>query len=195
MRASGGEFTASAGEQPLEVRAMTQASSLSPLITLDYENTLVLAIELSKTKWVLAAPCCMDRGCGRTAPTHVQDYAMRTYSGRPSSSIRFSTSAAMATCNQVADLGLQPGFLLAGGGPGVADDRHALAAATASKRYGRHNAAHPVSMHMAGFVWLCLFCRMGLTTWHWRARSSRCGKAAWGCVSRDQRSSDRGRGS
>jgi len=55
MRASGGEFTASAGEQLLEVRAMTQASSFSPLITLDYENTLVLAIELSKTKWVLAA--------------------------------------------------------------------------------------------------------------------------------------------
>src|SRR4051795_7319881 len=56
MRASGGEFSASAGEQLLEVGAMTQAScSLSPLITLDYENTLVLAIELSKTKWVLAA--------------------------------------------------------------------------------------------------------------------------------------------
>jgi transposase len=55
MRASGGEFIASAGEQPLEVRAMTQVSSLSPLIPLDYENTLVLAIELSKTKWVLAA--------------------------------------------------------------------------------------------------------------------------------------------
>src|SRR5919112_2990326 len=35
---------------------MTQAScSLSAPITLDYENTLVLAIELSKTKWVLAA--------------------------------------------------------------------------------------------------------------------------------------------
>src|SRR5215213_2203078 len=35
---------------------MTQAScSLSPSITLDYKNTLVLAIELSKTKWVLAA--------------------------------------------------------------------------------------------------------------------------------------------
>ena len=35
---------------------MTQAScSLSPLIILDYENTLVLAIELSKTKWVVAA--------------------------------------------------------------------------------------------------------------------------------------------
>jgi transposase len=35
---------------------MTQAScSLSLPITLDYENTLVLAIELSKTKWVLAA--------------------------------------------------------------------------------------------------------------------------------------------
>src|SRR3954468_8169556 len=55
MRASGGEFIASAGEQPLEVRAMTQASSLSPLIPLDYGNTLVLAIELSKAKWVLAA--------------------------------------------------------------------------------------------------------------------------------------------
>src|SRR3954465_7017530 len=35
---------------------MTQAScSLSPPIALDYENTLVLAIELSKTKWVLSA--------------------------------------------------------------------------------------------------------------------------------------------
>ena len=34
---------------------MTQASSLSPPIPLDYQNTLVLAIELSKTKWVLAA--------------------------------------------------------------------------------------------------------------------------------------------
>src|SRR3954469_15177523 len=35
---------------------MTQAScSLSPSVTLDYENTLVLAIELSKAKWVLAA--------------------------------------------------------------------------------------------------------------------------------------------
>src|SRR4051795_1384441 len=35
---------------------MTQASCpLSPPVTLDYENTLVLAIELSKTKWVLAA--------------------------------------------------------------------------------------------------------------------------------------------
>src|SRR4051794_23714413 len=35
---------------------MTQAScSLSPPVTLDYENTLVLAIELSKTKWILAA--------------------------------------------------------------------------------------------------------------------------------------------
>ena len=56
MRASGGEFIASAGEQPLEVRAMMQASCLlSPPITLDYENTLVLAIELSKTKLVLAA--------------------------------------------------------------------------------------------------------------------------------------------
>src|SRR5918912_3991014 len=55
MRASGVEFTASAGEPPLEIRAMTQATSLFPPIILNYENTLVLAIELSKTKWVLAA--------------------------------------------------------------------------------------------------------------------------------------------
>jgi len=56
MRASSGEFIAFAGEQPLEVGAMTQAScSLSPPIPPDYENTLVLAIELSTTKWVLAA--------------------------------------------------------------------------------------------------------------------------------------------
>src|SRR4051812_40423298 len=64
MRASGGEFIASAGEQPLEVRAMTQASSLSPPIPLDYENTLVLAIELSKTKWVLAAQEPMRMSAG-----------------------------------------------------------------------------------------------------------------------------------
>src|SRR3954453_14237082 len=34
-----------------------------------------------------------------------------------------------------------------------------------------------------------------LATWQKTARSSRCGKAAWGCVSRDQRSSERERGS
>jgi hypothetical protein len=42
-------------------------------------------------------PCCMDRRCGALSPTRVPGHAMRTYSGRPSSSIRFSTSAAMAT--------------------------------------------------------------------------------------------------
>src|SRR3954462_4400588 len=36
-------------------------------------------------------------GVGALGPTRVQDHTMRTYSGRPSSSIRFSTSAAMAT--------------------------------------------------------------------------------------------------
>src|SRR3954453_6244554 len=42
-------------------------------------------------------PCCMDRGCGRTELGRVPGYAIRAYSGRPRSSIRFSTSAAMAT--------------------------------------------------------------------------------------------------
>ena len=37
------------------------------------------------------------RGAGALSPTRVPGCAMRTYSGRPSSSIRFSTSAAMAT--------------------------------------------------------------------------------------------------
>jgi hypothetical protein len=56
MRESGSEVIASAGEQSLKVRVMTQASCpLSHPITLNYENTLVLAIELSKTKWVVAA--------------------------------------------------------------------------------------------------------------------------------------------
>src|SRR5829696_8840452 len=36
-------------------------------------------------------------GAGALSPTRVPGHAMRTYSGRPSSSIRFSTSAAMAT--------------------------------------------------------------------------------------------------
>src|SRR3954464_4330286 len=36
-------------------------------------------------------------GTGALSPTRVPGYAMRTYSGRPSSSIRFSTSTAMAT--------------------------------------------------------------------------------------------------
>src|SRR6266851_4651973 len=56
MRASGGEFIAAAGEQSLEDPRLTPTSgSLSHPITLDYENTLVLAIELSKASWVLAA--------------------------------------------------------------------------------------------------------------------------------------------
>ena len=36
-------------------------------------------------------------GVGALSPTRVPGYAMRTYSGRPSSSIRFRTLAAMAT--------------------------------------------------------------------------------------------------
>ena len=36
-------------------------------------------------------------GMDALSPTHVPGYAVRIYSGRPSSSIRFSTSAAMAT--------------------------------------------------------------------------------------------------
>jgi hypothetical protein len=36
-------------------------------------------------------------GVGALSPIRVPGYAMRTYSGRPSSSIRFSTSAAIAT--------------------------------------------------------------------------------------------------
>ena len=36
-------------------------------------------------------------GVGALSPTRVPGHAMRTYSGRPSSSIRFSTSAAIAT--------------------------------------------------------------------------------------------------
>src|SRR3954454_7662024 len=58
-----------------------------------FEAMLALLAETSST----APPCCMDRECGRTGPTRVPGYAMRTYSGRPRSSIRFSTSAAIAT--------------------------------------------------------------------------------------------------
>jgi hypothetical protein len=65
-----------------------------------------LAIQLHLVAWI--------SGAGALSPTRVPGYAMRTYSRRPSSSIRFSTLAAMATCDQVADLGLQPGFLLTG---------------------------------------------------------------------------------
>jgi hypothetical protein len=36
-------------------------------------------------------------GAGALSPTCVPGYAMRTYSGRPRSSIRFSTSTAIAT--------------------------------------------------------------------------------------------------
>jgi hypothetical protein len=43
------------------------------------------------------APCCMGRRCGALSPTRVPGHAMRTYSGRPRSSMRFSTSAAIAT--------------------------------------------------------------------------------------------------
>src|SRR5215213_8246120 len=46
------------------------------------------------------APCCMDRRCGRTEPRPMPGHTMRTYFGRPSFSIRFSTSAAMAMCGR-----------------------------------------------------------------------------------------------
>src|SRR4051794_38639179 len=39
-------------------------------------------------------------GMDALSPTRVPGYAMRTYLGRPSSSIRFSTSAAMAMCGR-----------------------------------------------------------------------------------------------
>ena len=41
-------------------------------------------------------PCCMDQWEGRTHPYPVRGHAMRTDSGRPSSSMRFSTPTAMA---------------------------------------------------------------------------------------------------
>src|SRR3954462_8252701 len=52
-------------------------------------------------------PCCMDRGCGRTEPDPCSGHAMRTYFGRPSSSIRFSTSAAMATLARLSPVRLR----------------------------------------------------------------------------------------
>src|SRR4051794_31102680 len=42
----------------------------------------------------------MGRRCTGTEPYRVAGYAVRTYSGHPSSSIRFSTSAAMAMCGR-----------------------------------------------------------------------------------------------
>src|SRR3954453_15395125 len=40
------------------------------------------------------------RGAGALSPTRVPGYAMRTYSGRPRSNIRFSTSTEMAMCGR-----------------------------------------------------------------------------------------------
>jgi hypothetical protein len=51
MRARGGEISVSAAETTLEDKTMTQA----PGTVLDYERTLILAIELSNRSWVLAA--------------------------------------------------------------------------------------------------------------------------------------------
>src|SRR5271165_4794316 len=42
-------------------------------------------------------PCCTDRANDTVIPISVVAYAMRTDSGRPSSSIRFSARAAIAT--------------------------------------------------------------------------------------------------
>src|SRR3954467_12263178 len=44
-----------------------------------------------------AALCCTDGRCGYTEPRRCRGHTMRTYSGRPSSSMRFSTSTAMDT--------------------------------------------------------------------------------------------------
>src|SRR3954470_8318382 len=42
------------------------------------------------------APCCMGGGVGALIPTRVPGYAVRTYSGRPRSNIRFRMLVAMA---------------------------------------------------------------------------------------------------
>ena len=56
MRASSGELIASAGEQYLEGPCHdTDVLFAFPSNRLNYENTLVLAIELSNASWVLAA--------------------------------------------------------------------------------------------------------------------------------------------
>src|SRR3954451_15766843 len=64
--------------------------------------------------------------------------------------------------DQVADLGLQPGFLIAGGGPGVAEDRHALLL-----------PVHPNDMAgiMLPILYLCI----------WQVPHGRAGPALWGC--------------
>src|SRR4051794_19620990 len=53
-------------------------------------------------RWLIAPAHIVARvdGVGALSPTRVAGYVMRTYSGRPSSSIRFSTSAAMAMCGR-----------------------------------------------------------------------------------------------
>ena len=46
---------------------------------------------------IVEAPCCTDQRDRRTNPSLIWPHTMRTEFGRPSSSMRFRTSTAMAT--------------------------------------------------------------------------------------------------
>jgi hypothetical protein len=61
------------------------------LVRAQNDRLAVTLARLTAQNERLAGPCCMDRRCGRTTPYPVWDHAMRTYFGRPSSSMRLST--------------------------------------------------------------------------------------------------------
>jgi len=52
---------------------------------------------LADFDWSRTPPCCTDRRYGGSSPVVDAAHAVRTYSGRPSFSIRLSARAAMAT--------------------------------------------------------------------------------------------------
>src|SRR5258708_7408649 len=54
-------------------------------------------IELDGEKTVMVALCCTDQQLGEVSPPAPTVHMRRTYSGRPSSSMRFSDATVMAT--------------------------------------------------------------------------------------------------
>ena len=77
-----------------------------PLYTMQVFDRVLAARSADTLLWLTlsalsAPPWCMDQRCGRSTaswrPALFRAHAMRTYSGRPRSSMRFSASAAIAT--------------------------------------------------------------------------------------------------
>ena len=91
------ETSVSAAPRELRVRAERAGRPPQPWSWAIYDLGGGEPVFRSTRFYRSAGPCCIDAALGASVSKGPEVQAMRTYSGRPRSNMRFSTSAAMAT--------------------------------------------------------------------------------------------------